>query len=75
MFDLLALAFQADITRVFVFTLGKEQTNRAYPERCRSSRWRACRARAWCARQARRYFRAAASRSRWSRNGRPAWGW
>ena len=32
MFDLLALAFQADITRVFVFTLGKEQTNRAYPD-------------------------------------------
>lgn len=32
MFDLTALAFQADITRVFVFTLGKEQTNRAYPE-------------------------------------------
>ena len=32
MFDLAALAFQADITRVFVFTLGKEQTNRAYPE-------------------------------------------
>jgi hypothetical protein len=32
MFDLLAAAFQADITRVFVFTLGKEQTNRAYPE-------------------------------------------
>ena len=32
MFDLLALAFTADITRVFVFTLGKEQTNRAYPE-------------------------------------------
>jgi Protein of unknown function (DUF1552) len=32
MFDLLALAFQADITRVFVLTLGKEQTNRAYPE-------------------------------------------
>ena len=32
MFDLLALAFRADITRVFVFTLGKEQTNRAYPE-------------------------------------------
>ena len=32
MFDLVALAFQADITRVFVFTLGKEQTNRAYPE-------------------------------------------
>ena len=32
MFDLAALAFQADITRVFTFTLGKEQTNRAYPE-------------------------------------------
>jgi hypothetical protein len=32
MFDLLALAFQADITRVFVITLGKEQTNRAFPE-------------------------------------------
>jgi hypothetical protein len=32
MFDLLAVAFQADITRVFVFTLGKEQTNRAFPE-------------------------------------------
>ena len=32
MFDLLALAFKADITRVFVFTLGKEQTNRAYPQ-------------------------------------------
>jgi Protein of unknown function (DUF1552) len=32
MFDLTALAFQADVTRVFVFTLGKEQTNRAYPE-------------------------------------------
>ena len=32
MFDLVALAFQADITRVFVLTLGKEQTNRAYPE-------------------------------------------
>jgi uncharacterized protein DUF1552 len=32
MFDLLALAFQADITRVFTFTLGKEQTNRAFPE-------------------------------------------
>ena len=32
MFDLLAVAFRADITRVFVFTLGKEQTNRAYPE-------------------------------------------
>ena len=32
MFDLTALAFQADVTRVFVFTLGKEQTNRAYPD-------------------------------------------
>ena len=32
MFDLLALAFKADITRVFVFTLGKEQTNRSYPD-------------------------------------------
>ncbi len=32
MFDLVAVAFKADITRVFVFTLGKEQTNRAYPE-------------------------------------------
>jgi len=32
MFDLVALAFQADLTRVFVLTLGKEQTNRAYPE-------------------------------------------
>ena len=32
MFDLMAVAFKADITRVFVFTLGKEQTNRAYPE-------------------------------------------
>ncbi len=32
MFDLVAVAFQADITRVFVFSLGKEQTNRSYPE-------------------------------------------
>lgn len=32
MFDLTALAFQADITRVFTFTLGKEQTNHSYPE-------------------------------------------
>ena len=32
MFDLLALAFQADITRVFTFTLGKEQTNQPYPQ-------------------------------------------
>lgn len=32
MLDLAALAFQADITRVFTFTLGKEQSARAYPE-------------------------------------------
>jgi hypothetical protein len=32
MFDLLALAFRADITRVFTFTLGKEQTNQPYPQ-------------------------------------------
>jgi uncharacterized protein DUF1552 len=32
MFDLTALAFRADITRVFTFTLGKEQTNQAYPQ-------------------------------------------
>jgi hypothetical protein len=32
MFDLAALAFRADITRVFTFTLGKEQTNQAYPQ-------------------------------------------
>jgi hypothetical protein len=32
MFDLIALAFQADITRVFTFTLGKEQTNQPYPQ-------------------------------------------
>ena len=32
MFDLLALSFQADITRVFTFTLGKEQSARPYPE-------------------------------------------
>ena len=32
MFDLAALAFQTDVTRVFTFTLGKEQTNRPYPE-------------------------------------------
>ena len=31
MFDLAALAFQADITRVFTLLLGREQTNRAYP--------------------------------------------
>ncbi len=32
MFDLIALAWQADITRVFTFTLGKEQTNQPYPQ-------------------------------------------
>ena len=32
MLDLAALGFQADITRVFTFTLGKEQSARAYPE-------------------------------------------
>jgi hypothetical protein len=32
MFDLIALAYQADITRVFTFTLGKEQTNQPYPQ-------------------------------------------
>jgi len=31
MFDLVALAFQADITRVFTLLLGREQTNRPYP--------------------------------------------
>ena len=31
MFDLAALAFQADITRVFTLLLGREQTNRPYP--------------------------------------------
>ena len=31
MFDLQALAFQADITRVFTFMLGREQSNRPYP--------------------------------------------
>jgi hypothetical protein len=31
MFDLTALAFQADITRVFTLLLGREQTNRPYP--------------------------------------------
>jgi hypothetical protein len=31
MFDLAALAFQADITRVFAFLLTREQTNRPYP--------------------------------------------
>jgi len=32
MFDLIALAFRADVTRVFTFTLGKEQTNQPYPQ-------------------------------------------
>ncbi|HYL36729.1 MAG TPA: DUF1552 domain-containing protein [Bryobacteraceae bacterium] len=32
MFDLIALAYRADITRVFTFTLGKEQTNQPYPQ-------------------------------------------
>jgi hypothetical protein len=32
MFDLAALAFRADITRIFTFTLGKEQTNQPYPQ-------------------------------------------
>jgi hypothetical protein len=31
MLDLAALAFQADITRVFTLLLGREQTNRPYP--------------------------------------------
>jgi hypothetical protein len=32
MYDLQALAFQADITRVFTLLVGREQTNQAYPE-------------------------------------------
>jgi hypothetical protein len=32
MFDLQALAFQTDLTRVITFMLGPEQSNRAYPE-------------------------------------------
>lgn len=32
MFDLLTLAFRADITRVFTLLVGREQTNRTYPE-------------------------------------------
>ncbi len=32
MLDLVALSFQADITRVFTFMLGREQTNRPYDE-------------------------------------------
>src|SRR4030095_12715925 len=31
MFDLAALAVQADVTRVFTLLLGREQTNRPYP--------------------------------------------
>ncbi|HJN46501.1 MAG: hypothetical protein CL477_03690 [Acidobacteria bacterium] len=32
MFDLQALAFQADITRVFTYLIGREQTAQSYPE-------------------------------------------
>lgn len=32
MFDLLALAFQADVTRCFTFMLGREFANRTFPE-------------------------------------------
>lgn len=32
MFELLTLAFRADITRVFTLLVGREQTNRTYPE-------------------------------------------
>jgi hypothetical protein len=32
MFELQTLAFQADITRVFTLLVGREQTNRTYPE-------------------------------------------
>ena len=32
MFDLQALAFQADITRVFTFLIGREQTSQSYPQ-------------------------------------------
>jgi hypothetical protein len=32
MFDLVALAFQADITRVFTLVLSREQSNRPYPQ-------------------------------------------
>jgi hypothetical protein len=32
MFDLQTLAYQADITRVFTLLVGREQTNRTYPE-------------------------------------------
>ena len=32
MYDLLALAYQADMTRVFTFLIGREQSARSYPE-------------------------------------------
>ena len=32
MFDLLVLALQTDMTRVFTFMMGREQSNRSYPE-------------------------------------------
>ena len=32
MFDLQALAFQADVTRVFTFLIGREQTSQSFPE-------------------------------------------
>ena len=32
MFDLQVLAFKSDITRVFAFKLGRDNSNRAYPE-------------------------------------------
>lgn len=32
MFDLVTLAFRADLTRVFTLLVGREQTNRTYPE-------------------------------------------
>jgi hypothetical protein len=32
MYDLLALAYQADITRVFTFMVAREQSNRTYPQ-------------------------------------------
>ena len=32
MFDLQALAFQADVTRVFTYLIGREQTAQSYPE-------------------------------------------
>ena len=32
MFDLQALAFASDITRVFAFKIGRDASNRVYPE-------------------------------------------